>query len=69
MNTIERVLHYLKRHPNTVICDDCLAKELRVRGSLNLMIDVLNREYFHRGVAQCQRCGESKMSVMSQAVV
>lgn len=63
LNTIERVVQYLVRHQNLVICDDCFATELRVRGSLTRMLDVLNPEYVRRCIATCHLCGNSKMSV------
>ncbi len=63
MNTSERVIHYLSNNIYLVICDDCLARGLRVRSSLSRMLDVLNTEYFHRAVAPCQVCMETKMSI------
>jgi hypothetical protein len=63
MNTSERVVQHLQRHPQVVICDECFAKALRVSKPLTRMLDVLNPEYVRRRVARCSQCGEIKMSV------
>lgn len=67
LNTAEKVVHHFKWHPNLVFCDDFLKNELRLRksayGSLTRMLDVLNKEYFHRAVAICHLCGEDKVSI------
>lgn len=58
MNTIERVLHFLKKHLDQAYCDECLALELKVRGSLSRMLDVLSDDYFRRGNITCSRCAK-----------
>lgn len=60
MNTIERVIHFLRKHQDEVICDDCLAAELRVRSPLGGMLDVLSSDYVKRGDAECMRCGHTR---------
>lgn len=64
MNTIERVLHFLKKHVDQAYCDECLALELRVRSSLSRMLDVLSDEYFRRGKLTCSQCGECKPGIV-----
>jgi hypothetical protein len=64
MNTIERVLHFLRKRPDRPYCDECLAIELRVRHPLSRMLDVLSADYFRRGTVTCDRCGMKKHGIV-----
>ena len=63
MNTAERVVNYLTKHPNETICDACLQKELGASRPLNRMLDVMNPAHVSREVALCKKCGVTRPSV------
>jgi hypothetical protein len=64
MNTIERVVSFLRKNQNVIISDDCLRSELKVSTPLDRMLDVLSPDHVKREIAVCGRCGAQKLSTM-----
>jgi hypothetical protein len=62
MNTSEKVVSYLRKHPNAPICDGCLQAELKVASPVTRMPEGLNPEFVRREIASCHRCGLSKLT-------
>jgi hypothetical protein len=65
----ERVVAFLKKHPKTTYCDDCIKDNVqlkrrqqaqRVTGALATTHD------FCREVGKCSECGDSKLVIRTQ---
>ena len=70
MNTVQRVVHLLRKRAGHYLCDDCIVQQLRLSKPITRVTDQLGTGSNLQGLrnrreaAICSQCSEYKISTM-----